>query len=120
MDSVRHKARIRMKTLLVDRFYHAANWPAKVRNVSKVGSQFPTTSISYTLWLTGFGRSILAATVANNAVFSNGFAHPPLPTTFSGSETERPGAERNRQGFGRTPRFLPPNSQFLWSTGAFG
>ena len=39
MDSVRHTARTRMKTLLVDRFYHAANWQAKVRNVSKVGTQ---------------------------------------------------------------------------------
>jgi len=30
-----------LKTLSVARFDHSANWPAKVRNVSKVGSQFP-------------------------------------------------------------------------------
>jgi hypothetical protein len=59
------------------------------------GSQTPTTSISYTPWLTGLGRSILAAIIAKNAVFSNSFAHLLRPRPFSRSETESPGIDPN-------------------------
>ncbi len=40
MDGRRRSTSIILKTLGVDRFDHGASWPAKVRNVSRLGSQF--------------------------------------------------------------------------------
>ena len=39
MDGRRRTTPIILKTLDVDGFDHSANWPAKVRNVSRLGSQ---------------------------------------------------------------------------------
>jgi hypothetical protein len=39
MDSGERFARIALKTIPVHRFDHRANWAAKVRNVSRLGSQ---------------------------------------------------------------------------------
>ena len=61
-----------------------------------------------------FGAPLVLTLSTQKPLFPNGFAAPVSAASFSGSETESPGTEHNRQGFGRTPRFLPPNSQFLW------
>ena len=39
MDKQRQTAPMILKALHFDRFDHSANWPAKVRNVSRLGSQ---------------------------------------------------------------------------------
>src|SRR2546425_12181603 len=46
MDKRRRSPRISLKALLVERFDQRASWPAKVRNVSRLGSQ-PFLSIVY-------------------------------------------------------------------------
>jgi len=43
MDGRRRTTPIILKTLDVDRFDHSASWPAKVRNVSRLGSQHSRT-----------------------------------------------------------------------------
>jgi hypothetical protein len=47
MDGRRRTTPIILKTLDVDRFDHSASWPAKVRNVSRLGSQ--TKLLDFTL-----------------------------------------------------------------------
>ena len=42
MDAGQGLAPITLKTICVGEFDHCVNWVAKVRNVSKVGSQSPT------------------------------------------------------------------------------
>jgi len=50
---------------------------------------------------------------AKRPLFRKDFAMPWLSASFSGSETTVPGTRRNRQGFGRTTRILPPDSHIL-------
>jgi hypothetical protein len=46
MDTGQQFARIALKTMGVHGFDHRANWAAKVRNVSKLGSQIAFSRIS--------------------------------------------------------------------------
>jgi hypothetical protein len=61
-----------------------------------------------------FSRPSLAGFGCPPRLFPNDFPLPVFLVPFSGSETEKPGSTRNPQGSGRSPRFLPPNSPFLW------
>lgn len=75
------------------------------------GSHSPNTSIRNTQWLTASARSPPPPTSTEIPLFPNVFAVL-VPLT----KTESPGTKRNGQGSAPTPRFLPPDSQFLWST----
>jgi hypothetical protein len=77
-----------------------------------VNSQYPLVN--------GFPLLFPASISAEMSLFPNDFAPAPFARLFSGSDTENPGTARNRQGSGRIPCFLPPDSHILWSTGVFG
>ena len=59
-------------------------------------------------------------TTVKTTRFFNNLTLVSVPPSFSGSEPKNAASERNRQGSGRTSRFLAPDSHILWSTGVFG
>lgn len=79
MDMGQRSARIALKTRRIGGFHHRANWPAKVRNVSTLGSQTTKIQAGFELW-----HDLPNLTCTNFvAVALHGSTCPPSVKTFT-------------------------------------